>query len=375
MKICYLANAKSFYFKRWYEYFINRGHEVHVISGDCSFWAIEPQLPDGVFLHYLPEKKLKNKKLSFLYNFFRLPIIMSELKRLLCDITPDVIHAHQITPYGFWAALCGFQPFIMTPIGSDVLLHARAIKLYGLVTSYVLKKAALVTSDSIVLADAAIEFGATKEKVHLIQNGIDMKMFNQEVDKAFLRNRLGLGNVPIILSARTLLPLYNIDCIIRAMPTVLNRFPDAKLVLLYYSCDYESRMKALAKEMGVEKAVVFVGHVKYDDIPYYQAGADVSVSVPSSDSSPCSVYESMACGTPVILSDLPWTRNFIKNGVNALMIPHKDPVAIANAVICVLEDVSLRNSLSENGCSTARQYVDYETNMNMMEKLMFDLTL
>lgn len=373
MKLCYLANAKSFYFNRWYEYFIKRGHEVHVISGDDSFCNIESQLPEGIVLHYLPEKKLKNKKLSFAYNFFRLPLILGELKRILCEIKPDIIHAHQITPYGFWAALSGFQPFIMTPIGSDVLVHARQIKLYGIVTTYVLKKAALVTSDSIVLNETSIGFGAKKGKVHLVQNGVDMRMFNEKVNKTLLRSRHGLGNGPIILSARTIIPNYNIDCIIKAMPHILDRFPEAKLVLLYYSFELEEELQTLVRELGVDRNVVFAGHAKHDEMPYYHAGVDVSVSVPSSDSSPCSVYESMASGTPVVVSDLPWAEHFIRNGENAVIVPVRNPDAIADAIIRILNDPKLNEKLSHNGIATAQKYVDYEANMRIMEELMLNL--
>lgn len=334
---------------------------------------VETQLPEGAILHYLPEKKLNNKKLSFAYNFFRLPLIMGELKRLLREITPHIIHAHQITPYGLWATLSGFQPFIMTPIGSDLLVLARKMKLYGIVSTYVLKKAALVTGDSIVLNETCIGFGAKRENVYLIQNGVDMRMFSDNVDKAFLRNRLGLCNGPIILSGRTIAPLYNIDCIIKAMPSILKCYHDAKLVLLYYSFEHEASLKALAKDLYVEDAIVFAGHVTYEEMPYYHAGADVSVSVPSSDSSPCSVYESMACGTPVVVSDLPWTEHFIRDGQNALVVPLRDPSAIASAVIKIIGERELKEKLKENGLATARQYVDYESNMKKMEELMENL--
>lgn len=373
MKIFYLTHANNFYFNRWYEYFIKHGHEVHVISGDDSLWDIESQLPEGVILHYLPEKKLKNKKLSFAYNFLRLPMIMKELKRLLREIKPDIIQAHQITPYGFWAALCGFRPFIMTPMGSDVLVHVKQIKLYGMITSYVLKKASIVTGDSITLNEASINFGAERKKVHLIQNGVDIRMFNENRDKMYLRNKLGLGNDPIILSTRTLNDLYNIDLVIKALPGILKKFPDAKLVLIYYSIENEESLKALVKELNIEKAVIFAGQIKYEDMPNYYVGADISVSVPSSDSSPCSVYESMASGTPVVISDLPWAKHFMKNGVNAIIVPLKNSDKIADAVIKVLGDKDFKKELRNNGIDTVKKYVDYETNMRMMEDLIFNL--
>lgn len=373
MKICYLANARTFYFARWYDFFIKRGHEVHVISGDDSFVNLPIQLPQGVKLHYLPEKKLPNRIISFAYNFLRLPIILKGLNTLIKQISPDIIHAHQINPYGFWAALSNFQPFIMTPIGSDVLIFARQYKLYKLITRYVLKKANLITSDSYVLLDAIFESGREiRAKCHLIQNGVDLRVFNPGVDKNYIRSKHDLKEGPIILSPRDISSIYNIDCIVNAIPKVVKTFPHAQFICLYYSTDMVEEMKRLTYEIGISSSAKFKRYVLYEQMPLYDAGSDVCVSVPSSDSSPCSVYEAMACGTPVIVSDLPWTKHFIRNRENALVVPVRSSEAIADAILEILWDETLRSKLIDGGLSTVKKYVDYYKNMEMMEALMLN---
>ncbi|MCK4815716.1 glycosyltransferase, partial [bacterium] len=191
-----MARANQFYFVRWYEYFIRRGHQVYVLSGDISHMNSNLAVPAGVEVYFLPEKKLKSQELSFVYNLIRLPLIMKELKKLIRKLSPDVIHAHQITPSGLWGALSNFHPFIITPIGSDVLVHARENFFYKLITRYVLKKADLITSDSFALRDAIFQFGGSPEKTHIIQNGVDFSFFNPNVDGRRLREKLGLGDSP-----------------------------------------------------------------------------------------------------------------------------------------------------------------------------------
>lgn len=369
MKICFLLRTKDVYLKRWYEYFLDRGHEVHIVSGDESNVNIEVAIPTGVKVHYVPEKKLGNQKVSFGYNLLRLPLIIKELKKIIKKISPDIIHAHMITPCGLWAALCGFHPFVITPQGSDVIILARENLIYKLITRFVLKKADIITSDSFVLQDAIYECGGKQSKTHIIQNGVDLTVFKPGNYKNAIRERHGFGDAPLILSNRGITPLYNIDCIIKSIPSVLQTFPDAKFLFCYSYSSLVPDLKKLASSLGVSDSIIFNGFVKYEDMPFYQAAADINVSVPSSDSSPSSVYEAMACGTPVIISELPWTKYFMKNGENALMVPPQNPEAIANSIVEILKNNSLKNRLIKGGLSTVKKYVDYHRNMEMMEKL------
>jgi glycosyltransferase involved in cell wall biosynthesis len=370
MRICYLARAKQLYFVRWYEYFINRGHEVHVVSGDDSLINLDVEMPAGVNVHYVPEIKLRNQVISFGYNLLRLPLIIKELKKIIRDISPDIIHAHQITPGGLWAALSHYHPFIITPMGSDVIIHARNKILYKFITKYVLKKADLITSDSITLQEAVFELGGSPEKTHIIQNGVDFKVFNSKVDKNKIRKKLGLGNCPIILSTRGISPLYNVDSIVEAIPKVLQSFPDSKFLFTYVMQESIGEVKELVEKLDITNSVRFVGFVDHKEMPFYLATADILVSVPSSDSSPCSVYEAMACRTPVVISDLPWAKHFMRDGKNAMIVPVRKSEAIADAILGILHNDQLKAGLVEGGLSTVEMHVDYQKNMELMENLM-----
>lgn len=370
MRICYLLRTKDVYLKRWYEYFLHHGHEVHIVAGDETNVNIEVDVPAGVKMHYVSEKKLKNQKISFGYNLLRLPLIIKELKNIIKEISPDIIHAHMITPCGLWTALSGFHPFIITPQGSDVIIMAREILFYKLITRYVFFKADLITSDSFVLQDAIFECGGGKDKTRIIQNGVDFTVFNPNIDKRKIREKLGLKDEPVILSNRGITPLYNIDFVIKAIPKVLQVFPKAKFGFCYSYSDLIPELKNLAESLGVKDSTIFFGFVKHKDIPLYQAAADINISVPSSDSSPASVYEAMACGTPVIISELQWTRDFMKNRENAVIVPPKNPDAISNSIIEILQNEDLKNRLIKGGLLTVKQYVDYHKNMDAMENLM-----
>jgi glycosyltransferase involved in cell wall biosynthesis len=84
-----------------------------------------------------------------------------------------------------------------------------------------------------------------------------------------------------------------------------------------------------------------MGNVSPERMPDVYRAADVVLSVPSSDSSPRSVWEALACGCPVVVSDLPWARDELKDGRHALLTP-LDAAAVADAIERVLGDERLR---------------------------------
>jgi glycosyltransferase involved in cell wall biosynthesis len=169
-----------------------------------------------------------------------------------------------------------------------------------------------------------------------------------------------------------MLPVYNIDLIIKAIPKVIRHFPNCRFLFLFAHADNLNKAKALADSLKVTNSAMFIGLASYDQMPFYYASSDVCVSVPSSDSSPCSVYEAMACGIPVVISNLPWTKHFMKDRQNALIV-QTDPEAIADAVTEILKNELLRGTLVTNGLSTVKEYVDYHKNMEVMEKLMLHI--
>ena len=124
------------------------------------------------------------------------------------------------------------------------------------------------------------------------------------------------------MSTRGLAPNYNQATIIRAMPAVLKAVPETCLIIKYHEAlpDQLTRLRALVDELNLEKFIRFVGATPYADMPKYYALADVFVSIASSDSTPVSLLEAMACGAIPVVSDLPGPGEWITSGVNGLRV-------------------------------------------------------
>ena len=182
----------------------------------------------------------------------------------------------------------------------------------------------------------------------------------------------------MLLSIRQCHPLYNIDIIIRAFTRVREAIPNGRLVVKLVSQDandpYLAEMRALADQLALGDAVVYVPQVAYAEIPDLYRATDVVLSVPSSDGLPVSVLEAMACGTPVIASDLPALRELADDGADLSLVPARDVEALSRAIMAILADPVRKAQVVEQNLATVRRTADFGVEMARMEQLYHSLS-
>jgi glycosyltransferase involved in cell wall biosynthesis len=280
------------------------------------------------------------------------------IRRLTRELRPDVVHAHWMCGYAAFAALAGASPLVAMAWGSDVL---RAGGVRTLASRIALRGSRVAMADSQALLERLVELGARREATVLVNWGVDLDAFAPvNGARPALRERLGLAPGPVILSPRALTSVYNSDTILAAFATVAEAIPGAQLVLKHMGIGGE-RPGTLAATARVH----VVGHVPYERMAWYYQAADVCVSIPSSDSSPRSVWEAMACGCPAVISDLPWVRELIAPERDALVVPVDAP-AVAGAIRRVLEDRTLAAGLSRRGRLLAERHRDRRVEMDRL---------
>ena len=255
------------------------------------------------------------------------------IRRLLHELRPDVVHAHWLCGFACFAALAGAQPLVAMAWGSDVL---RADRQKRLANRIALWRAKLAMADSQMLVNAMADLGARPSETMLMSWGVDLDLFRPANDsRAAVRAGLGLPDGRIVLSPRSLMPLYNPRVIVEAFELLAEDMPDVQLVLKH--------MGTIQPDVGPLRypdRVRVIGHVPYERMVEWYQAADVCVSVASSDSSPRSVWESMASGTPCVVSDLPWVHELIEHERDALVVPI-GPRPVAAAIRHVLEGPDL----------------------------------
>jgi glycosyltransferase involved in cell wall biosynthesis len=281
------------------------------------------------------------------------------IRGLLRELRPDVIHGHWLCGFACFAALAGAKPLVAMAWGSDVL---RARRTQTLANRLSLRRSALAMTDSQALMDRLIALGADPRTCVLVNWGVDLETFRpvHEDERAALRRDLGLGDGPVVLSPRSLMPIYNQRTIVEAWADVAAERDDVQLVLKH--------MGVLREDLGelpFADRVHIVGHVEYEQMASYYRAADMCVSIPSSDSAPRSVFEAMACRIPCVLSDLPWVHEQISAQRAALIVPI-DRGAIANGLRELLDSPPLARSIADRGRVLVERHHDRSEHMDRL---------
>ena len=251
------------------------------------------------------------------------------MRRLLRETRPDVVHAHWM-PIAGLALLYGASPLVVSAWGSDVF---RATPLQRIAWRLVGHYADVLMGSSVALLRGLQDLGASPERTVLLNWGVDLGAFSPPWGgRQAARRALGLPPGPMIVSPRSGADVYNPEIVLRAFERVADERSDITLVLL--------RTVAGGDGLGPlrhPERVRIVGRVPHDAMADYYGAADVCVSIASSDSSPRSVWEAMACGAPCVLSDIPWVHELINDGEHALIVPI-DEEAVAQALRRLLDD-------------------------------------
>jgi glycosyltransferase involved in cell wall biosynthesis len=367
LRICYIADGISIHTQRWVGYFARKGHEVHVISNrfppDCKGY-------DGnIELHHLTTLF---PKLGVIARYLSFPLWVFQVRRLIRKINPNIVDAHFITVYGYLGAFSSFHPLVLTAWGSDILITPKNNPVHKFVTSRALKRADRIICVSPVLKRELLMLDAALEKTHIIPMGIDVQKFTPAAKDLALLQTLGISDSLVTISVRALKPIYNVETLLRAAPQVLREIPNSRFIIAGEG-EQRKYLEGLAYALDIAGNVRFVGWITHEELPKYLASSDVYVSTSLSDSLGVSNLEAMACGLPVVVGDLPAIREWITDEANGFIFPLKDHQALAENVVHLLKDESLRRKVGEAGRKVVMERAEYREQMTNVEALYQEL--
>ncbi|MFH1332018.1 MAG: glycosyltransferase family 4 protein [archaeon] len=176
--------------------------------------------------------------------------------------------------------------------------------------------------------------------------GVDTKEFTKK--KTNLRKKYKLENKKVILTASRLSPEKGVDCTIRAMKEIIEKIPQATLVITAKG-NYRPELEKLANKLKLNNHVVFTGEIPRKNMPEYYSMADVFVMPSFKEGLGFSAAEAMACETPVVASNVGGISDTVIHNKTGIMVEPRKERAIAEAIIKLLEDKKLAKKLAENG--------------------------
>jgi len=331
MKICYLADHGSIHTQRWLKYFAEAGHEIFLLPNSEA----DINLENVTLLDTLP--KLSYKSISFFST-------LSKAKSIIKKVRPDILHAHFVEQFGWLAALIDYHPFVLTAWGTDIfkLPYDSRLGIGKQLTRYALKKADMMTAISEDLKNNMVKLGAKKENITIIHWGVDLNKFKPDLNVNEIKNKLGINGNPVILSNRYFEKHYNIDIIVRAFARVLQKKPDAILLLQNPGGRLKEFIEMLIHDLGISKSVRHLPRYNHSEMSALYAIADIYVTVPSWDAAGISLTEAMACGAVPIISDVRGPMEWVTDDYNGRVVPIRNTEALADAICDLIQNSEKR---------------------------------
>jgi glycosyltransferase involved in cell wall biosynthesis len=358
MRIAYLSIGGHIHTERWLRFFVERGHDVHLMT-------VQPEAIEGV--------KVYDINTGIPWKPLHYAVALRKVKRILAELSPDLLHTHFLTGYGYWGVFSGFHPNILTVWGDDVYLTPHTSFMKGRLARHALRHADLVTGDSEDILEQAVAMGAARDACHVVQWGVDLDAFRPDAPSD-VRERLGIpSDAPVVISIRSFTQAYyNIDVIVHAMPGILEKRPDTHFIVAGNEGD-DAEFRALAGELAVDERTHFVGRIPHEDLPAYLVTSDAFLSVPSVDATAVSLLEAMACGTPVVVSRLDSAMEWVKDGENGRVVAPRDQAGLEAAVLSLIDSPERRREFGERSAALVAEKADHNKHMARMEELCLEL--
>ncbi len=290
----------------------------------------------------------QNKLLLLLVPFF---IIAQFISLLIFSKKEsfDLVHAHWIVPQGLIAYFCKKIlniPYIVSIHGSDILTFNNAM--FRTLYKIVLSNAAFVTANSNKTAEIANRL--LKSNVEIIPMGVDLDLFNP--NHAFKKEKGAKISQEILFVGR-LIDWKGVSYLVDAILKIKPNYPKIILKIIGDGPELVS-LQARVKKLALQKNIIFLKAVPNYKLPDIYRNADVFV-IPSiinengeTEGLGTVALEAMACGLPVIGTNVGGIPDIIKDRVTGLLVEEKNFEAIVDSIIEIMENKPLRDDMSKN---------------------------
>jgi glycosyltransferase involved in cell wall biosynthesis len=253
--------------------------------------------------------------------------VLPLVERLRREHGFDLIDAHYFYPDGVAAAMLGRRlgvPVVITARGTDVNLIAQH-RIPRRMIRWAASQAGAVVAVSQALKEKLAALGVERERIHVLRNGVDLELFHPE-GRDEVRAGLELRR-PTLLSVGNLLAFKGHGVVIEA----LSLLQEYELVIAGDGPD-RAAFEALARECGVSGRVRFTGSLSQQDLRRHYCAADALVLASSREGWPNVLLEAMACGTPVIATEVGGVPEIVTSRSAGAVVKERSAPALARAV-------------------------------------------
>ena len=310
--------------------------------------------------------RLRGLNMALTPFFSEYPLIPN-LSEFIEKESPDILHAHShlflTTFYSIRASRKIGIPSIVSVHGliadRDILTNFLQSAYLHSLTSWIFKNSTITICLTKSDANQVLQLGCPPEKLRIVPNAVDTEFFkpypNMERDD-------------LVVWTGRFVPEKGLTDLIKAAKIVVSINSRVKFLLIGGG-PLKSRLFNLIRNFHLEKNVFLIGPVGKEEIAKYLAEASIFVFPSSREGMPKSILEAMSAGKPMIASDIPGINEIVKDGVNGVLVPPKNPEKLASAILTLLEDENLRKKMGKCARNIALERFSWEKILNMLSSV------
>ena len=209
-------------------------------------------------------------------------------------------------------------------------------------------------------------YGADSDRIRVIPPGVDLELF-RPIPVARAKEQVSLDpSCKSILFVGRIEPLKGIDTLLWAISLITRRYPELTCGMCVPIIggdstqnqvdDEMARLKDIRERLEIGDVVTFLGSRDQDNLPNYYSSAEMVIMPSDYESFGMVALEAMACGTPVIASDVGGLAHLVKHGRTGYRVPARDPGALAEKITRLLTDEGLRRRMGHRAACWAEGY-------------------
>ncbi|MFW9989149.1 MAG: glycosyltransferase [Candidatus Odinarchaeota archaeon] len=266
------------------------------------------------------------------------------LRKILNKENPDILHCfmYHSNLLGRFAAI-GFNIQVISSIRTKLIDK----KLINFLDNLTQRLVTVYMVNSKTLANFIQKYGIKKQKVILIENGVDFNKFNLNISADNLKKELNLPNIPIITMIANFKKQKDYPTMIKAIAH-LQKDINVSFLAVGTGLKFEDETKQIKDLINSLNLKNFKLLGFRNDIPEILSITDIWVSSTLFEGQSNTLLEAMAMKKPIVTTNIPENIELVRNGKEAILIPIKSPIKIANAIIKLLQNKNLARQLSEN---------------------------
>lgn len=340
---------------------LRKGHDIYIVTFSRSKKGVSHF--QGAYWFFIEAISFSGKTFVQEFPFF------IHFEDVIKQIKPDILHANNL-PF-----LTSLQSVVIAnKMQIPSVLHVHGVigmrnkildsAQYTFIRTVIRRAFHDATRVVCLTKSDALEvqkLGCPHEKIRIVPNGVDAEKFKpceETVDN-------------LIFWGGRFVPQKGLEHLIKALNLVAKEKPQVKL-LLTGDGPLFSKIYCMAKNFGLEKNVIFKGRVARDELPALIGTASVCVLPSLKEGMPYALLEAMACGKAVVGSDISGINDVITHGVNGILVPPKNPKALADALIQLLEDKGLRRKLGWNARQLMVEKYSWQMIAEKIEKVYYE---